>query len=206
MPKDKTATHEKILLSLKQEFIKHGYEKASLQNIARNVGITPAGLYRHFPSKEAMFTAMVEPATSEFFRNCRLSIQETYTYLDDADFRNSFNTFRADKNRELLGYMYDHLEVFKMLLLGSKGTSYENFQDQLINLEMDGIKDMIHVLDKRGLSYNKISDDQLHILAAMYITAICEAIKQEYPRESAFQYADLIGQMLYPGIKVVLGF
>ncbi len=206
MPKDKTATHEKILLSLKHEFIEHGYEKASLQNIAKNVGITPAGLYRHFPSKEAMFTAMVEPTTSEFFRNCRLSMQETYTHLDDADFWNSFNTFRAAKNRELLRYMYDHLDVFKMLLLGSKGTSYENFQDQLIKLEVDGIKDMIHALDKRGLPNNKISDNELHILAAMFITAICETIKQEYPRESAFKYSEFIGQMLYPGIKVVLGF
>lgn len=71
MPRDKTDTHNKLLPCIKQEFLEHGYEKASMQNIARRAGITAAGIYRHFPSKEAMFTAMVEPVTSDFFEDVR---------------------------------------------------------------------------------------------------------------------------------------
>ena len=70
MPRDKTDTHNKLLPCIKQEFLEHGYEKASMQNIARRAVITAAGIYRHFPIKEAMFTAMVEPVTSDFLKMC----------------------------------------------------------------------------------------------------------------------------------------
>ena len=42
MPRDKTDTHNKLLPCIKQEFLEHGYEKASMQNIARRAGITAA--------------------------------------------------------------------------------------------------------------------------------------------------------------------
>ena len=83
MPRDKTDTHNKLLPCIKQEFLEHGYEKASMQNIARRAGITAAGIYRHFPSKEAMFTAMVEPVTSDFLKMCDVSMEETYSRLSD---------------------------------------------------------------------------------------------------------------------------
>ena len=57
MPRDKTDTHNKLLPCIKQEFWSMDMKKASMQNIARRAGITAAGIYRHFPSKEAMFTA-----------------------------------------------------------------------------------------------------------------------------------------------------
>ena len=37
MPRDKTDTHRRLLSSIKQEFLKKGYEKTSLQNIAASI-------------------------------------------------------------------------------------------------------------------------------------------------------------------------
>ena len=108
MPRDKTDTHNKLLPCIKQEFLEHGYEKASMQNIARRAGITAAGIYRHFPSKEAMFTAMVEPVTSDFLKMCDVSMEETYSRLSDDDFLKNFNEFRTEKNRESINFMYDN--------------------------------------------------------------------------------------------------
>lgn len=102
MPRDKTDTHNKLLPCIKQEFLEHGYEKASMQNIARRAGITAAGIYRHFPSKEAMFTAMVEPVTSDFLKMCDVSMEETYSRLSDDDFLKNFNEFRTGKTGNLL--------------------------------------------------------------------------------------------------------
>ena len=206
MPRDKTITHNKLLPSIKQEFLEHGYEKASLQNIARCAGITAAGLYRHFPSKEAMFTAMVEPVTSDFLKMCDISMEETYSRLSDNDFLQNFNEFRTEKNRETINYMYDNYDVFRLLLACSKGTPYESFQEKLVEIEMKGVIDLFHVLDKRGLSHKIVTDNELHILCTTFVTALCETIKHEYSREQALKHLDFIGQMLYPGMKEVLGF
>lgn len=206
MPRDKTETHRRLIPCIRQEFLECGYEKASLKNIAKNAGITAAGLYRHFPSKEAMFSAMVEPVTAEFLQSCSESMEETYERLSEEDFLEHFNDFRAEKNQEVISYVYDHYEVFRLLLVCSKGTAYENFEEQLIRMEQESVRNLFAVLDKRGIPHHQVSDDELHILSTTFVTAVCEAVRHEYTREQAFRHMDFVGKMLYPGIRQVLGF
>lgn len=206
MPRDKIHTYEMLVPCMKQEFLAFGYEKASLRNIAKNVGITAAGIYRHFSSKEEMFSAIVRPTVDEFFKMCDTSMEMTYSGLSDQDFCENFNAFREHENREFINYMYDNYDVFRLLLVCSKGTCYENFQEQLIEIEMNGIIDLFSILDKRGISHKVVTDNELHILCTTFVTALCETIKHEYTREQAMQYLDFIGRMLYPGMREVLGF
>jgi AcrR family transcriptional regulator len=42
-------------------FARLGYEKTSLREIADQVGMTKASLYYHYPSKQALLVAIVEP-------------------------------------------------------------------------------------------------------------------------------------------------
>lgn len=65
MPKDKTFSHQKINKAIYEEFIEKGYEAASVRSIANRAGMTAAGLYRHYPDKEAMFVAFVKPLVNE---------------------------------------------------------------------------------------------------------------------------------------------
>ena len=62
MPRDKTENHEKIVAAAFREFMDHGFQEASMRRIASACGMSASGLYKHFPSKEAMFAALVEPA------------------------------------------------------------------------------------------------------------------------------------------------
>ncbi len=61
MPRDKTESHEKIIEAAVKEFMEYGFENASMRRIASEVGVTVGALYRHFPNKEEMFAALVEP-------------------------------------------------------------------------------------------------------------------------------------------------
>lgn len=206
MPRDKTETHRRLVPCIKQEFLEFGFEKASLKNIAANAGITAAAIYRHFPSKEAMFTAMVEPVTSEFLESCNASMEETYSKLCDENFLENFNDFRVEKNKEFISYMYDNYDVFRLLLVCSKGTSYENFEERMVDIEQQSILDLFDFLDKKGIVHNQVTDDELHILCTTLVTAVCEAIRHEYTREQALRHMDFVGKMLYPGMRLVLGF
>ena len=66
MPRDKTATYEKISRCMKEEFLAYGYEKASLNRVSAKVGITTAGLYKHFKNKEDMFFSLVKDTLDAF--------------------------------------------------------------------------------------------------------------------------------------------
>ena len=61
MPRDKKESHERIILAARTEFLKKGFEKASIRRIASSAKLTSAALYRHFPSKHEMFSYLVEP-------------------------------------------------------------------------------------------------------------------------------------------------
>lgn len=206
MPRDKTDTHRRLLPCIKQEFLQHGYKKASLKNIAKDAGITAAGLYRHFSSKEAMFSAMVEPVTQEFLQSYSASMEETCSKISDQDFAEQFYAFRTEKNLELISYMYDHYDVFRLLLVCSKGTSYEHFEEKMVQMAQQSTRDIFTLLDKRGIPHQQVTDDELHILSVTFVTAVCEAIRHEYTREQALHHMEFVGKMLYPGMKQVLGF
>ena len=53
-------TKEKILDTALELFSRHGYDGASVRDIARAVGIRASSLYNHFPSKRALFDGIVD--------------------------------------------------------------------------------------------------------------------------------------------------
>ncbi|MEE1795954.1 TetR/AcrR family transcriptional regulator [Streptomyces sp. BE308] len=63
MPKQDRArrTHEVLLDAAADEFTRHGYAGANLARIAVQVGMTKGAVYAHFPSKEALATALTAP-------------------------------------------------------------------------------------------------------------------------------------------------
>jgi AcrR family transcriptional regulator len=58
---------ELILLGAMELFAERGYEGASMNEIARVAGITPAVIYDHFPSKSALQVELLERQSEELF-------------------------------------------------------------------------------------------------------------------------------------------
>ena len=205
IPKDKTATYLKLVSCMKKEFLEKGYEKASLNYIAKVAGITPAGVYRHFSSKDAMFESLVQPVLDEFEKICSSSMDETLQHLDDEKFLKNYNPFEEGWADWLIDFMYDNFDVFKLLIVCSQGTKYEKFEDYLVALEENSTKDFLKELDYRGIPHERVSDEEWHIISRTYVTAVCEVIRHEYPREKAHSYMHFIGRFFYPGWKELLG-
>lgn len=57
-------SRERILEEALALFVEHGYEGTSTRAIAQRVGVTPAALYYHFPSKADCLAALLEPYLS----------------------------------------------------------------------------------------------------------------------------------------------
>jgi len=58
---------ESILESAATAFARHGYAAATLQQIARDAGFTPASLYTYFPGKQAIFEALLDAILEEIY-------------------------------------------------------------------------------------------------------------------------------------------
>lgn len=204
MPRDKTATQKKLYDCMKAEFLEKGYEKASLNHIARECGITPAAVYRHFESKEAMFEALVSPVWQQFNK-----IGEAYMERELADITKEHISqhFSGDGRQWLtimLDMIYTYFDEFKLLACCSKGTKFEDFDDRLIRMEEETTKDLIAALNKAGVSEASCSDTQIHIICTAYIEALLEIVRHNVPREQATEQLEFIYFFFHNAWKNVL--
>ncbi len=52
-------TRKKVIEAAYRLFLRQGYHGTPMRQVARRAGVTPAAIYNHFESKEALFTAVL---------------------------------------------------------------------------------------------------------------------------------------------------
>lgn len=203
MPRDKTDTHKKIIKSAKKEFLEKGFGKASMRKIATQAGITAGGLYKHFPTKEAMFEALVEPTFNEYYKRnaelTNLAIQE----IENQNF-DLFRMASDSGNRKVLDYIYCHFDEFQLMFNCSVGTKYETIRHDLVMLEVYGAKRLIEALKEREIPIREFNDEQLHVLYSTALTPLFEIITHGYSYEKALTFIDLMADTMNFGWEKIM--
>ena len=198
MPRDKTATYERISRCMKEEFLAFGYEKASLNRVSAKAGITTAGLYKHFINKEDMFFCLVKDTLDAFHFVTAGSICQMETEKE-------YNPFDADWAMFWVDFTYEHYDGVKLLICCSKGSAYENFEEDLIRKEAEANREYANILRESGRMKKDISDMQWHILATAYVHLIFEVVRHDMTREEATDHMQFVRDLLYPGWKQIYG-
>lgn len=119
------ATKERLLESAKKEFLEKGYMKASLRTICKNAGVTTGALYFFFQGKEDLLKELVEEPLKGLMR----LIQQHFT--DEMERGISIVTLDTDRrdisaSKEIVRFLYQHYDVFLILLTKSQGSEYED--------------------------------------------------------------------------------
>lgn len=203
MPRDKTGTRLKIMPAAKRIFLEKGYEKATMREIAAAAGITAAGLYRHFPDKEALFSALVEPVLEEMMQWYHEQKHQHYDYLEQGDLEAMWEQ-GADLTM-MMELVYVHLDDFKLLLCCSEGTKYTGFLHEFIMLEQEETLAYMEAARQRGIPVQDIPSEELHLLLTAYCNALFEVVIHDFTREQALHYMKTLRKFFYPGWRAVLG-
>jgi AcrR family transcriptional regulator len=203
MPRDKSASHERIIPAARKEFLKMGFEKASIRTIAAAAGMTSAGLYRHFADKEAMFAALVEPVLTEFRGLFDVFKARDYELLEQGALDAMWEA-GADL-AAFLDLIYRHFDDFKLLICCSKGTRYEYFVHDYVMIEQKETLAYLEEARRRGVPVKDIRPEELHLLLSAYAAAIFEVVVHDFTREEAQHYLVTLQAFFYPGWRAVLG-
>lgn len=199
MPRDKTESHKRIIEAAKKEFLAYGYSDASLRRIAADAGIQVGGLYRHFASKEALFEALVEPAIQGFYELYHL-IESAY--LNDAANHEMENQGEAVR---VMAYIYSHLDEFRLLILRSEGTRYEDFKHEAAKLEEEATLRFLDEIKANGGQVNDFDSTEFHLLSTAYVESFFQPLIHDLDREQALHYAKTIEAFYTPAWKTWLG-
>jgi AcrR family transcriptional regulator len=82
---DDAATTEKLLASAIEEFAAHGFDGAHLADIAESVGITRPSLLYHYPSKQALYSAVITAVFTELGARLAVATESTGAFLERFD-------------------------------------------------------------------------------------------------------------------------
>jgi len=204
MPRDKTEAHGKIIEAAVNEFMEYGFENASMRRIASEVGLTVGALYRHFPNKEEMFAALVQPTIDELMEKYQVFVEQGYEVMKCGDVQLLWNESESE-TKWLMCFIYDHFDVFKLLICRSQGTRFERFVHDMALMEERSTLDYFERMKQYNMTVNELSQQEFHMLVTANVSALFEAVIHDFSREEAMHYAETLEAFFSAGWKKILG-
>lgn len=209
MPRDKTASHEKIIAAAMREFLEKGFEQASMKSVADAVGMTSAALYRHFASKQDMFVALVQPAVEALEVWKEKHVAASYDVLEQGSSETMWDMWDLEGESSdvsmVLNVMYQQPETFRLLLCCSAGTPYENYVHDMIEQSTDEMMHFLQVCLAQGIPAREIQRDEMHMLVSAYCAALVQPIEHGYDKADAERYLKTIVDFFTPGWRMITG-
>jgi len=156
----KSEVRDAILESGEENFLEHGFEKASLRNIVKNAGTTIGNFYNYFSSKEELFNTLVADDYEMFMR--LLTEHETIDRPDHLWHLSDPKIWREVLSKFITKLIPEFGNGFILLLNSSKGTSYEKTRELLIKEVEEHFIDHIYRFgkDKDLIEYASILSTQ----------------------------------------------
>ena len=178
MSNEESTTLKNILSAGKAEFLEKDFNSASLRNIVKTAGVTTGAFYGYFSGKEALFAALVEEHAKAIM-NIFMSAQEDFEKLPDEEKANHMGVESRTSLNEIVDYIYEHFDEFKLIICKSEGTSYENFIHNMVEIEVEETYQFIDALRSQGKDVPNIEKAVCHMIVSGMFSGIFELIEHD---------------------------
>ena len=202
MTKPIEGVSEKILACAKEEFLEKGYSEASLRTIAAKADTTTGSIYSRFGDKEGLFGAIVEPV-AEGLTRIFLKTQEEFHAREAEVQPKVMETYVASGMDEMLDYVYDHFEEFRLLLDASYGTRYQNFVEHLVEIETEYTYKYMEVIGCESVKSGLVTEEFIHIIVTAYFNGMFEVVRHNMDRAAAHRYVKMLNRYHMAGFSTV---
>lgn len=101
---------------------------------SKNAGLTTGAFYKYFPTKEDLFASLVEPYANKIYSIYDVTLQNFQT-LSSSEQQNAMTGVSTDSITQMLNYIYEHYDNFKLLLCKADGTEFTSFIHNLVERE-----------------------------------------------------------------------
>lgn len=195
---------ERIVSAAKKEFLEKGYTDASLRAIAAAADTSTNSIYVRFGDKEGLFSAIVEPTLHEMLERF-IKIQEQFHQMTPEKQAVTMPEYADGGTAELVDYMYEHLDEFRLLLDASYGTRFHNFVDELVRIEVEYTYKYMEAVGYAAKLDDAITEKLLHIVTTSRFEGIFEIIRHGMRRKEAAEYIELLSRYHRTGFLAIFG-
>ena len=202
MAKQIEGVYEAVLACAKKEFLEKGYKDASLRVIAQAAGTSTGSIYTRFKDKAGLFDAIVGPAADQL-KDMFVEIQENFHSLDDSTQEAEMGEYTSRHQMEMLEYIYDHFDEFRLLLDCSDGTRFSGFVDELVDIEVEYTYKYMEVINCESVKSGVVTEDFIHIIVTAYFNGMFEVVRHNMSRDDARKYIRLLNRYHMQGCSTV---
>ena len=204
MSNEESTTLKNILSAGKAEFLEKDFNSASLRNIVKTAGVTTGAFYGYFSGKEALFAALVEEHAKAIM-NIFMSAQESFEELSNEEKINHMGVESRTSLNEIVDYIYEHFDEFKLIICKSEGTSYENFIHNMVEIEVEETYQFIDALRSQGKHVPNIEKAVCHMIVSGMFSGIFELIEHDTKKENAKKFGSECQDFYIAGWSKILG-
>ncbi len=192
-----------ILDAALKDFSECGFEKASTNKICSEAGVTTGALFKRFASKDELFQGLVGEVADTFKKHL-ISAQGDFHSMESEEKMKS--AIRPDDNpSDFLTFIYDNFDIFYLLLVCAKGSSYENYMDELIDILIQSTEKFIKDVNINPMiEGSPITHDTIHILVSSYLYGLFEPVAHKMTYEEAERYTRQIKYLFDAGWSSIL--
>ena len=171
-------TEQRLLIAAKQEFLKHGFEKASLRRICTNTNLSTGAVYFFFASKEELFCRLVQKTTEQMEELAAQLLAIEWNSPDAG----------VENDMRLIEFLYHHRDEMQLLLEKANGTRYEGFRQELLQ-RMEKI--FLRFFQKFGAP--EVEPVLIRLITQMRFGSYLELLNGGYSMEHMLQLSRQLG-------------
>ena len=202
MAKQIEGVYEAVLDCAKKEFLEKGYKDASLRTIAQEANTSTGSIYTRFGDKEGLFCAIVEPAANGL-KKMFLEIQEKFHSFDKEAQLAEMGQYTSLHQMEMLDYIYDHFDVFRLLLDCAEGAQFSRFVEELVEIEVDYTYKYMEVIGCKSVKSGLVTEEFVHIVVTAYFNGMFEVVRHNMDKASAVKYVRLLNRYHMQGFSTI---
>lgn len=192
----KQEIRKRIIDAAREEFLKNGFQNASIRTITAQAKTSKSNLYNYFADKDALFQAVVEPTLSAIRQGLSVAMArnvsaspETYTLESQGEYI-----------RIVMEFVYRNIADVKLLLFHAAGSSLEGFRVEVLDAFTDVLVDWL----AKAMPDRTVSRFFVRCVASFYLKSIEELLLNDIPGEQVGMHFHEIITFVYGGWHAVM--
>lgn len=177
-------TRINILNTALKHFLEYGYSGVSLRNIVKDAGLTTGAFYKYYPTKEKLFDALVDPYVEAVYEIYD-GILNGFLELPVTEQTQNMTGASMDGMEQIVDYVYDHYDNFRLLLKCGDSGKYEDFIHNMVDREMKSSEVYTEKLRVSGCVIPEVSESLMHMIYTGFFSSVFQIIEHDMDRETA---------------------
>ena len=173
-----------ILDTARKHFLKDGLTGASLRNIVKDAGLTTGAFYKYYPTKEALFDALTDPYMEHIYQIYDQIVEE-FEKLSASDQTRNMSDTSSDGMDQMVDYIYDHYDNFRLLLKCGDSGKFELFIHNMVDREMKSSLNYIEKMKENGVKIPAVEESLMHMIYTGFFSSVFQIIEHDIDKETA---------------------